>query len=47
MGATTPRAMAKNTARSPNRSLRDIIVPTSHAGVDMKQRLCARHCLNL
>lgn len=40
-GATTPRAMAKNTARSPNRSLRDIIVPTSHAGVDMKQRLCA------
>jgi hypothetical protein len=39
--------MAKNTARSPNRSLRDIIVPTSHAGVDMKQRLSARHCVKL
>jgi hypothetical protein len=33
----SPRAAAKNTAGRPNRSLRDIIVPTSHAGVDMEQ----------
>jgi len=38
----TPRVAAKNTAVRPNRSLRDIIVPTSHAGVDLEQRLCAR-----
>ncbi|CAH2397117.1 conserved hypothetical protein [Mesorhizobium escarrei] len=39
----TVTAAAKNTAGRPNRSLRDIIVPTSHAGVDVEQRLCARH----
>jgi hypothetical protein len=32
-----PRAAAKNTAGRPNRSLRDIIVPASHAGVDVEQ----------
>ena len=35
----TPRAVTRNTAGRPNRSLRDIIVPTSHAGVDVEQRL--------
>ena len=37
----TARAVTRNTAGRPNRSLRDIIVPTSHAGVDVEQRLCA------
>ncbi|UVC16364.1 hypothetical protein [Mesorhizobium onobrychidis] len=39
----TPTAAAKNTAGRPNRSLRDIIVPTSHAGIDVEQGLRARH----
>jgi hypothetical protein len=39
----TPTAAAKNSAGRPNRSLRDIIVPTSHAGIDVEQGLRARH----
>lgn len=33
----TPKAVARNTAGRANRSLRDIIVPTSHAGIDVEQ----------
>jgi hypothetical protein len=37
---TTPSAMAKKTARTPNRNLRDILLrlPTVHARIEMKQR---------
>ena len=37
---TTPSAMAKNAARTPNRNLRDIFLrlPTVHARIEMKQR---------
>ena len=35
----TAAAAARNTAGRPNRSLRDIIVPTSHAGINVEQRL--------
>lgn len=43
----TPRAAAKNAAGGPNRSLRDIIVPTSHAGIDVEQGLRRPACLKL